>query len=288
MTLEAFLSQGHELPTLPEIYLKVSEMLDDDSVSAEKIGETVQTDPAIASRLLKMVNSAYYGLPNRVSSAKQSVAMLGRLRLKHILIGSVLGGVFRNNGDENFPLQPFWQHSIQTAIIARELTRHLPQIEDAESIFTAGLLHDIGRLILASRVPDFVDNVDQIQLKKRISIIEAEQELLGFDHTQLTVALMLEWQMPDNLIDCVKHHHETIHSGPHCRESALIYLSNCLAHAVPPIDEEDTLALLDEISNWEFLGLTAHQIGEACQLADEMVFEVMESLGMVDMVISSD
>ena len=164
MTLDDFLKKGYEIPSLPEVYLKISQLLEDESVSAEKIGNAVQTDPAIASRLLKMVNSAYYGLPNQVSSIAQSVALLGRLRLKHILIGSVLNGVFRDTGGTDFPLEEFWQHSIRTALIARKLGSDSRVIDEPDTLFTAGLLHDIGRLILSSKVENYATRVEEIQI----------------------------------------------------------------------------------------------------------------------------
>ncbi|NCF38120.1 MAG: HDOD domain-containing protein [Gammaproteobacteria bacterium] len=93
VTLEQLIGKGQDLPSLPEIYLRVSEQLEDENSSVQQIGDTVQNDPAISTRVLKMVNSAYYGLPNQVSSIAQAVSLLGRERLKHILIGSVLRGV---------------------------------------------------------------------------------------------------------------------------------------------------------------------------------------------------
>ena len=110
VTLEQLVGKGQELPSLPEIYLRVSEQLEDEATTVQQIGNTVQHDPAITSRVLKMVNSAYYGLPNQVSSVAQSVSLLGRERLRHILIGSVLRGVFSAQDNPAFSMQEFWQH----------------------------------------------------------------------------------------------------------------------------------------------------------------------------------
>ena len=126
ITLESLIGSGQDLPSLPEISLRVSEQLEDGTSSVYQIGDTVQNDPAITTRVLKMVNSAYYGLPNQVSSVAQAVSLLGRERLKHILIGSVLRGVFSAQDNPAFSMQVFWQHSIKTAIIARELARSIP------------------------------------------------------------------------------------------------------------------------------------------------------------------
>lgn len=144
LTLKYLLAQGQDLPSLPEIYIRVSEQLENEKATVQQIGHTVQTDPAISSRLLTMVNSAFYGLPHRVSSISQAISLLGRLRLKHILIGSVLGGIFKGIKSDDFSMQDFWQHSIKTAIIARQLGIQSPDISEPEELFSAGLLHDIG------------------------------------------------------------------------------------------------------------------------------------------------
>ena len=145
VSLEQLVGKGQELPSLPEIYLRVSEQLEDESITVHRIGDTVQHDPAIATRVLKMVNSAYYGLPKQVSSVAQSVSLLGRERLKHILIGSVLRGVF-SSGQNNpaFSMQVFWQHCIKTAIIARELAKQIREIEDRQKK---------GSIIITSQIP---------------------------------------------------------------------------------------------------------------------------------------
>ena len=124
------------------------------------------------------------------------------------------------------------------------------------------------------------------RFRERVSIIKAEQELIGFDHGELASALIKEWQMPDDLVDAVRNHHDSNHAGPYADESEVIYLASELANRVPPIDEEETIEMLEDIPNWQSTGLSIEQISEACQMAEEMVFEVMESLGMVDIVLS--
>ena len=107
VTLEQLIGKGQDLPSLPEIYLRVSEQLEDEGSTVQQIGDTVQNDPAITTRVLKMVNSAYYGMPNEVASVSQAVSLLGRERLKHILIGSVLRGVFSVQENPAFSMQVF-------------------------------------------------------------------------------------------------------------------------------------------------------------------------------------
>lgn len=283
--LESLLGQVKELPSLPEIYIRVSELLDNDDSTAKQIGETVQTDPSITSRILKMVNSAYFGLPHRVSTISQAVSLLGRQRLKQMLMGSILEGLFRNVNSNDFPMQDFWQHSIKTAIIAKHLAMQNEYIIDHDTLFTAGLLHDIGRLVIEGGIPGHLADVEKLVKSKRIGVVQAEIEVLGFAHTDVSEALLQKWGLPELLIHCVKNHHEENHEGPSANASRIIYLANQLSHHLPPIDEGEARDILDEIPNWQHAKCTVEQTCIAWQLAEDQVFEVSDSLGMVNIDI---
>ena len=183
ITMESLLEKGPELSSLPEVYLRVTQQLEDDDSSAQVIGATVQTDPALSTRILKIVNSAYYGMPHEISTISQAVQLLGRDRLKQILIGSVLVNVFRDPEIDSFSLTDFWQHSIKTAIIAKQLAIQHVSVSEPDSIFVAGLLHDIGRLLLASKLPIVYAEIEN--RKRDHDLLEAEQEELGFNHAEL-------------------------------------------------------------------------------------------------------
>jgi putative nucleotidyltransferase with HDIG domain len=288
VTLEQLVGKGLELPSLPEIYLRVCAQLDDEITTVQQIGDTMQQDPSLTTRVLKMVNSGYCGLPNQVSSVAQSISLLGRERFRHILIAAVLRDVF-SSGPNNpaFSMQVFWQHSIKTAIIARELARQVREIEEPESMFTAGLLHDIGKLPLIDEFPERMLAAEEYMIQQRVDVLTAELNQVGFTHTAVGETLMQRWGLPQLLIDSAGSHHETVHDGPHRHATHLIYLANQLSQYVPPLDDDETRDILDDIVNWDMGTVSLEQIASACQYADDMVFEFMESLGMVAIEISS-
>ncbi len=286
--LESLLEQSNELPSLPEIYLKVSELLENDNSSAQQIGAAVQTDPSLTAKILKMINSAYFGLPNHVTSIPQSVTLLGRQQLKQILMGSVLAGVFSDMNITNFSMRDFWHHSIKTAIIARHLAMQNVNIIDHEAFFTAGLLHDIGRLVLARAEPEILLEIDSLVKSEGLDIIHLETEKLGVTHTDVGAAMMSKWNMPSVLTQCILNHHKTDHIGPFAIDTSIVYLANRLAHQAMAIDEEEMQDILSTISNWQLTDNSEDQIFIACKLADEQWYEVMESLGMMDMEIRDE
>jgi putative nucleotidyltransferase with HDIG domain len=279
--LEDLVGEGQVLPSLPEVYLLVREQLEDENCGVDEIGVTIAQDPAITTCILKLVNSSYCEFSGEVSSVAHAVSLLGRERCKHLLIGSVLKGVFSAEDNPAFSMQVFWQHSIHTALIARELAGHIDAILEPEAMFTAGMLHDIGKLLLFEHFPREMLAVEEAMIRQRLDELTAELRQVGLTHTAVGEALMLHWGLPDVLIDCTRNHHEAVHDGPNRHATHLIYLANRLSEYVPPLDEGEAEAILSDIENWGMAQVTVDQIASACQIADDLVFEVMESLGMV-------
>ena len=282
ISIEKLMEKGDALPSLPEIFIKVSNQLDDADTSAQDIGETIANDPAISYKVLTMVNSAYFGLPSEISSIPQSISLLGRFRLKQVLIGALLGDVFKGLDSDFFSLHDFWEHSIRTAIIAKELAIASEFVDEPDTIFTAGLLHDVGRLILAAQIPEVFEEISERTITKHIDIVQSEIDTIGLAHTEIGAALMLKWEFPDQIWVCVKNHHRADYSGPFYNAVHLIYLANQLSQQPPPENEWDTLALLSDIPGWEKSDISAECILMACKMAESRVAEVMASLGLGD------
>lgn len=289
--LEPLLKQAGELPSLPEVYIRVTELLETESATGLKIGEAVQTDPALTARILKLINSAYYGLQNPVTSISQAVTLLGRHQLQQVLVGSVLAGVFKDFDITSFPLRDFWQHCIKTAIIASQLAMQNARIIDHEAFFTAGLLHDIGWLVIAKVNPGSYMQITGLARSENKDVIQVEAEKLGVTHIDVGVALLEKWGIPGLITECVRKHHDSDHIGPYAIETSIVYLANKLSRldlSNQDADAEDMADVLSIIPNWEKSNCTAEQITIACTLADEQWLEVMESLGMVDLDIDAE
>jgi putative nucleotidyltransferase with HDIG domain len=225
---EIILEQLRDLPSLPEIYIRVSGLLNDEESTAQKIGDTVQSDPSLTSKILKVVNSAYYGLSQPVTSISQTVALLGRERLGSILLGTVVEGLFSDM--INFSLDDFWKHSIRTAIISRHLAMQNNYIKDSEALFTAGLLHDIGRLVIAKTSALQLFSVESLIRKEGKDALQAEMEVFGFSHADVGAVLLEAWELPELLVQCAKNHHQTDHQGSLSDATCIVYLANQLSH----------------------------------------------------------
>ena len=288
MTLEELLEQDSELFSLPEIYIRVSELMENENSASAQIGKVVETDPALSSRILKMVNSAFYGIPKTIASISQAITILGRDRLRQILIGTVLSGVFGKAQSPVLVMEDFWYHSVKTAILARHLGNDSEISNEAESLFTAGLLHEIGRLIMAQKIPEQSGAIQKAIDMEGEDIMAAESRILGFTHCDVGGAFIEKWGLPALLADVAKFHHSPQLSESYTAETDIIYLANNLVSLVSPVELQDVNYVLKKINGWERTGLSATQVHQAVVAADAQVYEVMEILGMVQMKIDLD
>ena len=285
ITLQALLAKESELSSLPEIYIRISELLDSDTASSAQIGQVVETDPALSLRILKMVNSAFYGFSHKVDSIAQAITILGRERLKQILIGSVLSGVFGKMENHVFHMEDFWRHSVKTAILARYLSLQTESAQHADSLFTAGLLHDIGRLIMAKLIPERTREIqDSVDIEDG-DLYHAEERILGFTHCDVGAGFIKKWDLPDMLAVAAQSHHNPRAITEYILEAGIIYVANNLNFLVAPIEEEEVEYALQDIPGWDDYGLSLENITAACIIAEEQVHEVMDSLGMTQLKI---
>ncbi len=285
ITLQALLAKESELSSLPEIYIRISELLDSDTATSAQIGQVVETDPALSLRILKMVNSAFYGFSHKVDSIAQAITILGRERLKQILIGSVLSGVFGKMENHIFHMEDFWRHSVKTAILARYLSLQTECMQNADSLFTAGLLHDVGRLIMAKLIPEQTREIQNAVDIEDGDLYHAEERILGFTHCDVGAGFIKKWELPDLLASAAQYHHNPQAITEYILETGIIYVANNLNFLVSPIEEEEVEYALQDIPGWQNYGLSLENITAACIIAEEQVHEVMDSLGMTQLKI---
>ncbi|MCK4709836.1 MAG: HDOD domain-containing protein [Gammaproteobacteria bacterium] len=288
MTIETLLLYDSELSSLPEIFIRVSELLDDENSSSIQIGQAVETDPSLTSRILKMVNSAYYGFQNNVASISPAISILGRDRIRQILLGAVLGGVFGNMKNKVFFMEDYWHHSVKTAILSRLLCKQSNKCDEAESLFTAGLLHEIGRLIMVQKMPELSMEVQQAVETGSEDIYQAEQRIFGYTHCEVGAAFITHWGLPDMLAEISRYHHTPDKAEQFVEEVKIVNLAKGISFLISPIQQIEVEYALEDIADWEDIGLSEQQITEICIEADEQVYQVMESLGMVQMKIDLD
>ncbi len=203
MHVEDLLSQTHRLPNVPQAVRQLIQQLNNPDADYAEIAAKVSEDQTLSLRVLRMVNSAHFGLSRKVSSIDDAVVMMGMDRLKTLVIASGLAGSVSDV--EGMNLQQFWDESFRVAIVANYLAERTDQV-NADIAFTAGLIHNIGRLLLHLAAPEKAMAIQQLIEESGSSRSEAEMKILGFTTPQAGQALMDMWKFPPELGEAIAQH----------------------------------------------------------------------------------
>jgi putative nucleotidyltransferase with HDIG domain len=196
------------LPSLRSIETALRELLHADNRFTTQISEVIRRDPSLTARLLRLVNSVYYGLNTPVNSIEEAVFYLGIRQIRQLaVVTPVIEDFQKLAGATAFQWREFWQHCIATAILTRELTSSMMRLDD-ESDYVAGLVHDVGRIVMASAFPSHFNAIYmENDSEGEEGILERESRLLGVDHTELGAMYLSQHQLPGVLAEVARHHH---------------------------------------------------------------------------------
>ncbi len=225
-SLEKLIERSGKLGSLPAIVYKVFGVMDDPKSTATNIGKVINDDPALTARLLKLVNSPFYGFTAKVDTVYRAVALIGHKELRSVVVAASAINVFDGIPSDLVSMKDFWKRSLSTAVTARVLAafKREPQIE---RFFIAGLLHDIGSLLLYLKMPDEMSQALQLQKTDRLELAKAEKEIMGFDHTEVGGSLLKKWNLPPQICGAVRYQLEP-EQAPQKEQSAawLVYLAS--------------------------------------------------------------
>ena len=215
------------LASFPDIYFRITEVLNAPNSSVAHISEVVSKDPSLSAKLLKLVNSSFYGFSSRIDSISRAVALIGGNELSTLALGISLLSAFKDVPEAYVTMRSFWMHSVACGVFARLLSTRREAAKE-EHFFLAGLLHDLGRLVLYRRVPFSMAQALQEAARRGVGVHEAEREVLGFDHASVGYQILKEWRIPPSLAEAVRFHHNPGASeAPY--EPAVLHVADLLA-----------------------------------------------------------
>jgi HD-like signal output (HDOD) protein len=197
------------LATLPEVTAQIVQTVEDPRSNAGSLQRIVSTDPALVTRVLKLVNSAFYGLPGQVASIERAIVMLGLNAIKNVAVAASLGQMFRGvQLCEGFTAKDLWTHCLAVASASRELCKQA-RLPFADEAFLAGMVHDVGLLIALQVWPEKLRLACDRARLSTIDFAQIEREVIGVDHPQLGYALCEKWKFPANCRAVAGYHHES-------------------------------------------------------------------------------
>ncbi|RMG18541.1 MAG: HDOD domain-containing protein [Planctomycetota bacterium] len=235
-----------DLPPLPSVVVRMHELLTDANTTAREIERLLASEPAIASKVLCIANSAYYGVGQRVGTLSHAVMVLGFNTVRNVVFASsLMRSLDACAAEGSYDPFRFWQHSIATGAACKLLARRL-QLPHQEEYFLVGLLHDLGKVVLAGWVP--VEEAERVRALTAEGEDEhaAERAVLGTDHAEVGAELLARWRLPIFHVEAVRHHHTPALSKER-RASQVIHVADALTHALLlGVGERDSFPRLGE------------------------------------------
>jgi HD-like signal output (HDOD) protein len=242
-----------QLLSLPEVCLRIQQLAEDPRAGMAEFAQLVIQDPALTTRLLKLVNSAYYRFPGRVDTVSRAVNLIGIAELRNLTLAMAAMEVFGGLENERFDMLGFWRHSVYCALVARFLAKHA-RVLHAERLFIAGLLHDVGRLLIFNLLPEQAALILQ-RVANGEEVCAAERVELGFDHAAVGHELLRLWHLPKELRIAVAFHHLPEVAEEARLEATLVYLANRIAHQVETAAQDRSSPRYDPFGGFTDPGL---------------------------------
>lgn len=267
------LVQGEtSLISLPATFYKIMKVMESPYSSALHIAEVVGKDSSLAAKLLKLVNSAFYGFPSKVDSISRAVALVGTRELTSLALGISVITVFDGIPATVMDMEGFWKHSISCGVYA-SLIASSRQGRADERFFVAGLLHDLGRLLMVRKHPGFCLDALGMSRRQGVPAFMAEQRYFGYDHARVGGMLCKAWRIPATIEQMIRHHHDPFNSR-HVVDASTIHLANSLAMvAGAGASGEGVLPPLQEAA-WDCLKLNTSDLAPMVLQAQRQITEI--------------
>jgi len=250
-TIEQLLERVNELISLPEVYLKISHLMDDKLSNVDDFAEVIKFDPNLSATVLKVVNSAFYGFSGQIDSIARAVNLIGigQLHIMTLSVSAISALDAMEYSEDIVPLKNFWRSSLFTGVLSRQMALQSSK-QNGERLFVTGLLHEIGHLILYTKLPDTARQAIQMAQDQNISIVEAEQQLLGYHYGAIGAKLMDKWNLPEDFQNLTRYQPSPQDATQHKDEVALLHIAHGYAHK-QFIETDIELENLIHPSAWE-------------------------------------
>ncbi|GJM26941.1 MAG: phosphohydrolase [Phycisphaerae bacterium] len=197
-----------EIATLPEVTVKIIEVVEDPKGTARDLHNVIKQDPALSAKVLKVVNSAFYGLPGQVASVDRAIVLLGLSAVKNISIAASISRMFKSGNQlEFFDAKEMWVHSLAVSVCAKNICIAAGDVAGHDEVFLAGLIHDLGILIERQAFPEQLNEIARRASTNSENWLDLERELIGPTHQELGDALTTKWKFPRHLRAAVGYHH---------------------------------------------------------------------------------
>jgi len=225
----------------PDVYLRINDLLNDDNASSDGFAQVIAHDPSLTARLLKLVNSSYYGLPSKVDTISRALTIVGLHELTNLVYSICAIKSFSKVSSDITNMNTFWRHGIYCGIAARELAIETKCI-NPERLFVGGLMHDIGSLAINRNYPEMAAQTIEASEGSEQALTHLERDEVGFDHALLGALMFESWHLPQATCRAIRFHHNPDDASEAAHEAGIIHLADALANASGTGSFSETIA----------------------------------------------
>jgi len=265
----------HGLASLPTIYHQLDEAIKSVNVSNFKISQIINSDPALASKLLQITNSARYNFPTNIETISHAIAIIGTAELSELALATSVISLTSKLPKSNIDYPLFWHHCIRCAINSRVIASFRRE-KNIEQHYVAGLLHDIGRLVLMLEAPEQYAAIIKESKTKKINLQEIERKHLGFDHSEVGYELAKQWGLPEYLQSVIRYHHIPGKEQKHQDMTMVVHFSDIIANQSQAKNHPGSSDYEMNETNFEEMGFTGKVIESIIQAMESQLEETLK------------
>lgn len=274
MTPQQLVSDVENLVTLPEIYFRIRQSINDPASSINDVANVVIQDPNIAARVLRISNSAFFGFASEIKTVTRAISIMGLSQLHDLVLATSVVQAFKGVPNDLVGMRKFWARSVLCGALSRLLAIKFNML-DSERLFVTGVLHDIGHLIIFMKIPDQATYILARAKTDHVPLFQVEREVLGFDYAQVGGALLRSWKLHETYVEAVEFHTDLKMAAQYPLDAAIIHLANVLAlrdeaaksdvFTAPPVDR----------MAWQLTNLTEDDLPGIRTEAEKNVSEIL-------------
>jgi len=261
------------LPTPPIVFEQIQKVINDPDTSSADVAGILSEDPAMSIKVLKLTNSAFYGLSREIDSVRHAVTIIGLEAVKNLVLSASVMSMFKADEKNREFHEDYWRHSLATAVASKMLAKEIKanQTFNPDPAFTSGLIHDIGKMIICGFMREEHQKIQAIVKESpNTSIREIETSILGFDHAILGKQLALQWKLPDRMADTIGYHNRPAEENSSDNYAMLVNLGDCLSHMTFPSEKLGSARIKASAEALSFFNLEMEKLLELkSQLAEE-------------------
>jgi len=271
LSLNDVVQKVDELPALPHVTYKVLQLTSNPRTNLTELADTIAQDQVLTAKVLRMANSAYYGYARRIYGIMEALLILGFSTVRNLVLAASVYNVMDMEVKGYFlPKGDLWRHSMATALTARSLARKVGY-ELSDQAFIAGLLHDIGKIVLNTYMKELFDHVLEKVYRENIPFMEAEQQILGFDHTAVGSRVAEKWNLPEELVEAIANHHTPSRARHNPKLTSIVHVADAASMSMG-------IGLGGDGMLYPFDGYATRQVDLTEEVIEQTMAEIIDSM----------